>query len=78
MPTTSVSISIKQKRLLNKQEAAEYCGMKHKGFESLCHVRPTILPSGKLLYDDLDLDQWIDGLKSQDTQNDDEIIARLK
>jgi hypothetical protein len=52
--------------------------MKTKGFDSLCHVRPTLIPDGKKLYDVLDLDRWIDSLKSQDTESDDEIIARLK
>jgi hypothetical protein len=52
------------KRLLNVDEAAEYCGIGRVSFLSNCPVRAKRIRPGQrgLRYDVRDLDEWIDTL----------------
>ena len=51
-------------RLLDRSQAAAYCGISLTVFEARCPVRPLAMGQGKRLerYDIRDLDDWIDRL----------------
>ncbi|WP_158808071.1 AlpA family transcriptional regulator [Beijerinckia sp. L45] len=49
-------------RLLNKAQAAAYCGLSEAAFPTLCNVRPIELGTRMLRYDVKQLDKWIDSL----------------
>lgn len=53
-------------RLLNKVQAASYCGMHSTTFAANCTVRPVRVYPGErgLRWDRFDLDRWIDSLRS--------------
>jgi hypothetical protein len=56
-------------RLLNKKDAAAYCGMSVPTFERVCPV-PYVAQFGRLiLYDREKLDMWIDNL-AREVSND--------
>lgn len=79
MATATLNLSVVNKRMLTKAEAAHYCGMKVKHFEIDCPVRPVRVANHDLRWDIRDLDEWLDGLK--DTKVDetvDSIVARLR
>jgi hypothetical protein len=64
--------------MLTLREAADYCGLTSKRFQSECPVAPLRLAEGVTSYDMRDLDGWLDGIKgSQVSQSDNAIIARL-
>lgn len=77
MTSTTINVSLVQRRLLSAKEAATYCGTTVRRFSSYCPVPPISMPSGSELYDILDLDNWIDGLKSNSADSDDDILQRL-
>lgn len=77
MTVTTLNLKINPKRMLKPQEAAEYCGMQSKYFKMDCNVSPVSMPRGKLLYDINDLDMWLDGMKDNLPDSDDDITARL-
>jgi|tagenome__1003787_1003787.scaffolds.fasta_scaffold19635211_2 hypothetical protein len=60
---TNVPLNIP--RLLKKQQAAAYCGVSIPTFAAVCPVTPIALGVGKRLerYDIRDLDEWIERLK---------------
>lgn len=76
--TTTLNISIVQKRMLNKTEAAIHCGRPIKRFLSECPVAPIGFPNGDIRYDVKDLDQWLDGLKIATVDNFDAMIEELR
>jgi hypothetical protein len=51
-------------RLLDRSQAAAYCGISLAVFTARCPVRPLAMGQGKRLerYDIRDLDEWIDSL----------------
>ena len=51
-------------RLLDRSQAAAYCGISLAVFTARCPVRPLAMGQGKRLerYDIRDLDEWIDRL----------------
>jgi hypothetical protein len=49
-------------RLLNKKQAAAYCGVSVPTFDKSCPVSPAELYSGVKRYDRKTLDAWIDSL----------------
>jgi hypothetical protein len=51
-------------RLLNRQQAAGYCGVSVPTFDGICPVKAIELGNGKRLerFDRLLLDKWIDSL----------------
>lgn len=53
-------------RLLNKQQAAAYCGIGTSSFDAICPVPALALGAGVRLYryDVRSLDKWIDGLSA--------------
>lgn len=78
MATTRKPVSISDKRMLRAHEAAVYSGLSEKRFKSNCPVRPIRIGAGRLLWDKLDLDAWIDDLKSTGRSfSHAEILGRL-
>jgi hypothetical protein len=78
MASTTLNLSVIQKRLLTKTEAAEHCGRPIKRFEIECPVNCVRFPNGDVRWDVRDLDAWIDSLKAGAADpNHDEIVARL-
>lgn len=66
------------RRMLTLREAADYCGIPVKRFPVACSARPVAMPHGKLLYDVKDLDVWLDGVKGNCANTDEEIIRKLQ
>jgi hypothetical protein len=68
-----------QPRLLNKEQAAAYCGVGTSTFEAICPVRVIQLGSGVRLhrYDIVSLDKWIDGLSGGETVTADDWLAKM-
>jgi hypothetical protein len=64
MNTTSLNISVIEKRMMNATEAAHYCGLAVKHFKALCPVQPVLIPPKYKQYDRTDLDKWLDDLKT--------------
>ena len=60
MPRASI-----QPRLLNRAEAAAYCGFSPAVFDRQCGIRPIDFGDKRLeRFDRLDLDAWIERLKA--------------
>ena len=51
-------------RMLDKGQAAAYCGVCVTVFEKVCSVGPVEYKPGLKRYDRLALDAWLDGLSS--------------
>lgn len=68
-----------QPRLLNKADAASYCGVSEPVFERVVDVRPICLGGPRLArYDRLDLDAWIDRRKGgTSTLSADDWLSRV-
>ncbi|SFJ74722.1 hypothetical protein [Celeribacter neptunius] len=78
MSTTSLNISVIEKRMMNATEAAHYCGIAVKHFKTLCPVRPVLMPPKYKQYDRIDLDKWLDNLKADvDNASQNAILDRL-
>jgi hypothetical protein len=78
MSSTSLSISVVEKRMMSATEAAHYCGQAVKHFKSFCPVRPVIIPPRYRQYDRRDLDKWLDNLKAgTELTTQAEILDRL-
>lgn len=77
MTVATLNLRVQPYRLLKKAEAALYCRRSVKKFEAQCPVRPIRMADGDLLWDVLDLDKWIDTLKSSAGDDTDAIVARL-
>lgn len=56
-----------QPRLLNKEQAAAYCGISSAVFGNVCPVTPVALGEGDRMrrWDKSALDAWIDGLSGK-------------
>ena len=54
-----------EKRLLNIKEASEYLGISQKGLYNMIYRReiPFIKIGGRVRFDIIDLDKWIEGQK---------------
>ena len=63
--------------MLTIREAADYCGLTTKKFQHLCKVSPVQFPDADLRYDMRDLDGWLDSLKADAPDDDDDIIGKL-
>lgn len=78
MTATSLNITVVDKRMFNRTEAAGYTGLGIKLFQAICSVRPIEVRTNKLLWDKRDLDKWIDALKEGSEQTTrDSILADL-
>jgi hypothetical protein len=77
MSVAALQIRIVPKRMLDRKEAAVYCGRSVKRFEAECPVAPIQFPNGDERYDMRDLDAWLDSLKAGTDDGADAIIARL-
>ena len=77
MSTATLNIKVSPRRMLSAREAADYCGLPLKKFPMACKVAPVQLPGVDVRYDIRDLDQWIDGLKGDTPNDDDDIIGKL-
>ncbi len=76
MSMAVVNLNVISKRMLDKREAAEYCGRSLKRFEAECPVGPVRFPNGDLRFDKNALDRWLDGLKNN-AQDSESILKRL-
>lgn len=76
MSSATVNLRVQPYRLLTKVEAAHYCRRPVRKFEGQCPVSPLVMPDGDKLWDVVDLDKWIEGLKSG-ASSDDDIVGRL-
>ncbi|MQY45312.1 hypothetical protein GAO09_04430 [Rhizobiales bacterium RZME27] len=63
--------------MISLKQAADYVGLPLKRFPRICSVRPVEMPESEKRYDIRDLDQWLDQLKSGDTEADQDILERL-
>jgi len=78
MSRASLNISVVEKRMKSVSEAAQYCGLAVKHFKAICPVQPIVLRQNNLLYDKVDLDGWIDAVKSDtEMQTQQSILAKL-
>ena len=77
MSVAALQIRIVPKRMLDRKEAAAYCGRSVKRFEAECPVAPIRFPNGDKRHDMRDLDAWLDSLKAGTDEGADAIIARL-
>lgn len=77
MATANLNIRLQPYRLMTKAEAAHYCRRSLKKFEAQCPVRPIEMADGDRLWDVIDLDRWIEGLKAGTADDADAIVARL-
>lgn len=72
-----LNVKFSPRRMLNRKEAAEYCGLPASRFPANCAVAPVLMPHGSLLYDTQDLDAWLDAIKIGSSASDDEILGQL-
>lgn len=77
MPAALVSIAVRPYRMLDRREAANYCGLGFNEFASRCPVHPVALPGGKLRWDVRDVDKWLDELKMGGSESVEALIQRL-
>lgn len=56
-------IKVTDKRMLNRNEAADYAGMPVSFFNETCPIRSTLLAGKRKRWDKRDIDQWIDDQK---------------
>jgi hypothetical protein len=79
MTSAVVNLSIVEKRMLTKAEAARRCGRSPRRFELECDVAPVCFPNGDKLYDVRDVDAWLDRLKGNAgaAADTDDIVRRL-
>lgn len=63
-------------RLLNKKDAAAYCGVSVPTFTEACPPAPLRLADRVLRWDIQTLDKWIDGLAGGGADNADDILER--
>lgn len=78
MPTATLNLKVSPRRMLSRREAAEYCGIPTKHFQTDCTVAAIAMPRGQALFDMHDLDKWLDGLKVEDLETFDQRLAELK
>jgi hypothetical protein len=76
MPTATLNLTVVQKRMLTKREAAEHCGRSVRNFERECSATPVKFANGDLRWDVRDLDAWLDSLKAA-IDDADAILKRL-
>jgi hypothetical protein len=77
MASATINLRVQPYRLLNKANAAYYCGRSVKTFEAQCPVTPIRMPNGDFLWDVQELDKWIDSLKVGTGFDTDDIVTRL-
>jgi hypothetical protein len=74
MSVAALQIRVTPKRMLDKKEAAAYCGRSLKRFEAECPVKPVCFANGDLRYDMRELDAWLDSMKAGAANDDVEAI----
>ena len=77
MASTTLNVRIQPYRLFTRNEAAAYCRRSPKKFEGQCPVAPIVMADGDKLWDVVDLDKWIDSLKTGHGFDGDDIISKL-
>ena len=78
MASTSLNISVVEKRMLKLSEASDYTGLPAKHFKIICPVQPLELRKGTTVWDKRDLDQWIDTMKEgTEFASQDAILGKL-
>lgn len=77
MAKAVLNLQIQPYRMLKKSDAAAYCGLPVSRFEHTCGATPVKYPDGSTLWDVRDLDHWLDGLKTGQTDSDEALLNRL-
>jgi hypothetical protein len=77
MSTATLNIRVKEQRLISPADAAFYVGLDARRFKLECQVQPVQMPNGAFRFDKRDLDRWIDTLKGDVTDSDEQIVGRL-
>jgi hypothetical protein len=75
--TSFITLKSPPRRMLKKDEAAIYCGIPASRFIATCACQPVAMPNGSLMYDIQDLDAWLDNLKANAPDSNDDILQRL-
>jgi hypothetical protein len=75
MAIATLNLTILQKRMLTKTEAAEHCGRSIKRFEIECPAQVVRFSNGDVRWDIRDLDAWIDSLKVGHSEGDAQAIV---
>jgi hypothetical protein len=75
MAIATLNLTILQKRMLTKTEAAEHWGRSVKRFEIECPARCVRFANGDTRWDIRDLDAWIDSLKVGHSDGDVQAIV---
>ena len=78
MPSATLNLRVSPRRIISRREAAEYCGVPVKRLIADTGVKPVIMPHGEEMFDILDLDVCIEGLKAAQPTNHDDIVERLE
>lgn len=65
-------------QLLNKKQAAAYCGVCPSVFDQACPVQPTLLLDRIPRYDRFALDRWIDELGGSTASEDASLVTVWK
>lgn len=62
-PTTRAdTLPLPTRRMLSTDQAAQYCGLSRNTFLDRCPVQPVRITPGRVAYDRVALDQWLDSL----------------
>jgi hypothetical protein len=77
MSAATFKIKVLPKRLAKKSEAASYCSMTLKSFETDFPFPPVRMPGGDERIDLHDCDRWIESLKAGAANDDAAILAKL-
>ncbi|MDA4845916.1 hypothetical protein [Hoeflea poritis] len=77
MATATLNVKVTPRRMLSVREAAEYCGLNVRQFPVYTGISPIEMPNGKKLYDMRDLDAWIEGLKGDRPDSDEDVLKGL-
>ena len=77
MSTTNLSIRVTPRRIVSREEAAQYCGLPSKYFETLCPCRPLEIAKGRRGWDLVDLDRWLDSFKEGSSFDAEALLEKL-
>jgi len=62
--TRADTLPLPTRRMLSTDQAAEYCGLSRNTFVERCPVKPVRISPGRVTYDRVALDQWLDSLSA--------------
>lgn len=77
MSNPTFEIKVIAPRMMSISEAARYVGLPTKRFTGACPVAPVAMPGDVKRWDKIDLDQWLDLMKSGHADPDDDVLSLL-